>query len=215
MINLSSVYKSYGLNNRNLVLQDISLSIEHGEKVAIVGRSGSGKTTLLNIIGGLTTIDKGIYTFNKINVHELKTSGLCQFRRRNIGVILQNYALLYDRNVYENIEVALDHTQLSKDSKQDRIMNLLTVLDIDQYMYSNPVELSGGECQRVAIARALAKDPEILLADEPTGALDSKTEKGILNCLFTTCKTVIIATHNMEVANACDRIVNIRDGKLS
>jgi len=214
MICLSGVSKSYGSNRQNVVLQGIDLSIQEGERVAIVGRSGSGKTTLLNILGGLTTIDEGTYSFDGKLLDLSSVKETSAFRLRKVGIILQNYALLYDRDVYENVLLALDHTRLSRDEKDRKIIMHLGELGLDNYIHSNPVELSGGECQRVAIARALVKDPEVILADEPTGALDSKTEKVILEYLFTLCRTVIIATHNADVANQCQRIVHIHDGHL-
>ncbi len=214
MIELQQVCKSYGLNNQTNILNNVNLLIRRNEHVAIVGRSGSGKTTLLNILGGLTTIDSGIYLFDNIPLKLSNINQSSEFRRKKVGFVVQNYALLYDRTVYENVSLALDHALMSRDAKSKIIKSTLDELDIEQHMKKRPAELSGGECQRVAIARALVNDPEIILADEPTGALDSKTEDTILNYIFTLRKTVIIATHNPDVAAKCQRTIQIIDGTI-
>lgn len=214
MIQLKSVAKAYGKKHQFPVLRQIDLSVQTGEHVAIVGRSGSGKTTLLNILGGLCPFDSGTYTFNGQPVDLQREAAATAFRRTNIGFVLQNFALLFDRSVRENVLVGLDHYMMCRREKCQIVDLLLAAMDIQDLRDKNPADLSGGECQRVAIARTLAKDPPIILADEPTGALDAATEQRVLDYLFAQQRTIVLATHNPAVAARCHRIVRIEEGVL-
>ena len=213
-INLKKYYGSG--DNQVKALDGINLEAERGEFVAIVGTSGSGKSTLLHMLGGLDRPTSGqIYVDDK-DILELKNDALCIFRRRKIGFVFQSYNLVPVLNVYENIvlPIALDGNTVDK-AYVDRIIDILGLRD---KLLSLPSQLSGGQQQRVAIARALATKPAILLADEPTGNLDSKTSQDVLGLLKVTGEkfgqTIIMITHNEEIAQLADRIIRIEDGKI-
>ena len=213
-INLKEYYGSG--DNQVKALDGINLEAERGEFVAIVGTSGSGKSTLLHMLGGLDRPTSGqIYVDDK-DILELKNDALCIFRRRKIGFVFQSYNLVPVLNVYENIvlPIELDGNTVDK-AYVDRIIDILGLRD---KLLSLPSQLSGGQQQRVAIARALATKPAILLADEPTGNLDSKTSQDVLGLLKVTGEkfgqTIIMITHNEEIAQLADRIIRIEDGKI-
>ena len=213
-INLKKYYGSG--DNQVKALDGINLETERGEFVAIVGTSGSGKSTLLHMLGGLDRPTSGqIYVDDK-DILELKNAALCIFRRRKIGFVFQSYNLVPVLNVYENIvlPIELDGNTVDK-AYVDRIIDILGLRD---KLLSLPSQLSGGQQQRVAIARALATKPAILLADEPTGNLDSKTSQDVLALLKVTGEkfgqTIIMITHNEEIAQLADRIIRIEDGKI-
>ena len=213
-INLKKYYGSG--DNQVKALDGINLETERGEFVAIVGTSGSGKSTLLHMLGGLDRPTSGqIYVDDK-DILELKNDALCIFRRRKIGFVFQSYNLVPVINVYENIvlPIELDGNTVDK-AYVDRIIDILGLRD---KLLSLPSQLSGGQQQRVAIARALATKPAILLADEPTGNLDSKTSQDVLGLLKVTGEkfgqTIIMITHNEEIAQLADRIIRIEDGKI-
>ena len=213
-INLKKYYGSG--DNQVKALDGINLEAERGEFVAIVGTSGSGKSTLLHMLGGLDRPTSGqIYVDDK-DILELKNDALCIFRRRKIGFVFQSYNLVPVLNVYENIvlPIELDGNTVYK-AYVDRIIDILGLRD---KLLSLPSQLSGGQQQRVAIARALATKPAILLADEPTGNLDSKTSQDVLGLLKVTGEkfgqTIIMITHNEEIAQLADRIIRIEDGKI-
>ena len=188
-------------------LDGVSLEIEEGEFVAIVGASGSGKSTLLNMIGGLVKGKK---------IGQLNEEELTVFRRRNIGFVFQNYNLIPTLNVYENIvfPVELDGNDIDKDF----LNKIVTILGIDKKLENLPGNLSGGQQQRVAIARALITKPAIILADEPTGNLDTQSSLEVMGLLKQTsqrfCQTIVMITHNMNLAQMADRIIRIQDGKI-
>ncbi|MDF9825701.1 putative ABC transport system ATP-binding protein [Breznakia sp. PF5-3] len=195
-------------------LQGVDIEIEQGEFVAIVGTSGSGKTTLLNMIGGLDYSSKGSVTILDTDIETLKDKELTIFRRRNIGFVFQNYNLISTLNVYENIVLPL---QL--DGKQidvEFVDNIIDTLKLKEKIHTVPLNLSGGQQQRVAIARALVNKPAIILADEPTGNLDSKTSMEVIELLKMSAakyqQTIIVVTHSEEIAQLCDRIIRIEDG---
>ena len=213
-INLKKYYGSG--DNQVKALDGINLEAERGEFVAIVGTSGCGKSTLLHMLGGLDRPTSGqIYVDDK-DILELKNDALCIFRRRKIGFVFQSYNLVPVLNGYENIvlPIELDGNTVDK-AYVDRIIDILGLRD---KLLSLPSQLSGGQQQRVAIARALATKPAILLADEPTGNLDSKTSQDVLGLLKVTGEkfgqTIIMITHNEEIAQLADRIIRIEDGKI-
>ena len=193
------------------------LSVEHGEFVAIVGTSGSGKSTLLNMIGGLDVPTSGKVIVDGKDLSTLKDEQLTIFRRRKIGFIFQNYNLVPVLNVYENIvlPVELDGDQVDKNYMQE----VVRMLGLEDRLNNMPNNLSGGQQQRVAIARALVSKPAIVLADEPTGNLDSRTSSDVLGLLKVSSQkfhqTLVMITHNNEIAQLADRIVRIEDGKIS
>ena len=196
-------------------LKDVNLKASQGEFIAIVGTSGSGKSTLLNLIGGLDTPDSGSIFIRNYEVTKLGQKELTVFRRRNIGFIFQNYSLIPVLDVYDNVALPVNFDN-SKFFDHDFIGQLLKELKIREMRAEFPDELSGGQQQRVAIARALANKPAIILADEPTGNLDSKTTIDVMGLLKSCAKqyhqTVLMVTHNEHIAQACDRVIRIEDG---
>ena len=197
-------------------LDGVDISIEEGEFVALVGSSGSGKSTLLNMLGGLDTPTKGDVLIRGQSLKTMKRDEKTIFRRRNIGFVFQQFNLVPVLNVYENIvlPIELDGGKV----KEDFILQIIQVLGLDGRLDSLPNQLSGGQQQRVAIARALASAPAIILADEPTGNLDSKTSQDVLSLLKVTSQkfsqTIVMITHNEEIAQMADRIIRIEDGRI-
>ncbi|MDU1411973.1 MAG: ABC transporter ATP-binding protein [Clostridium sp.] len=216
-INLSGVYRQYN-KGENIIyaLNDVSLNIQGGEYVAIIGPSGSGKTTLLNIIGGIDKATKGEIIVNDTSITKLSSDKLAIFRRRNIGIVYQSYNLLPVLTARENI---LMPTWLDgKGLDMEYFNEIINTLGIKDRLEHYPSQLSGGQQQRVSIARALINKPSIILADEPTGNLDSENSKEIIELLRYSAKkfrqTLIIITHDLEVAGKADRIIKIKDGKI-
>lgn len=219
LIEFRNIKKVYGQGDAKVeALKGINLSIEKGEMIAIMGASGSGKSTLLNILGFLDKPTDGSYSLDGQPVDKLGDRILARNRNKFIGFVVQNFALIEDYTVFQNIKVPLDYTKISRKEKKQRIMSLLEKMNISDKKDKLPKELSGGQNQRVAIARALVNNPEIILADEPTGALDRKTGEEVIN-IFKEFnkegKTVIIITHDEKVANMCKRTIKIEDGELS
>lgn len=217
MLEAKNLTKIYGKGETEIkALDNINLSIKKGEFIGIVGTSGSGKSTLLNMLGGLDKPTNGKITIDKTNILNLKDEELTIFRRRKIGFIFQNYNLLSILNVYENIVLPIQLDGNSVDKKY--IDEVIKFLGLQNKLENLPNNLSGGQQQRVAIARALATKPAIILADEPTGNLDSKTSQDVLNLLKTTGEkfnqTIIMITHNEEIAQLTDRIIRIEDGRI-
>jgi putative ABC transport system ATP-binding protein len=213
-----NVKKYYGTPpNITKAIDGVTLSIEQGEFVAIVGSSGSGKSTLLHIMGGLDVPDSGSVTMKGKELSQMNDEQLTIFRRRNVGFVFQNYNLVPVLNTYENIVLpaALDGDTVDKAFLEE----VADILGLSEKLYRMPQELSGGQQQRVAIARALAAKPAIILADEPTGNLDSRTSSDVLGLLKRTSQifsqTMVMITHNNEIAQLADRIVRIEDGKIS
>ena len=217
ILKVENLTKTYG-SGENLVhaVDDVSFSVEKGEFVAIVGTSGSGKSTLLNMIGGLDVPTSGKVIVDGRELSTLKDEQLTIFRRRKIGFIFQNYNLVPVLNVYENIvlPVELDGNKVDKKFMKE----VVQMLGLEDKLNNMPNNLSGGQQQRVAIARALVSKPAIVLADEPTGNLDSKTSADVLGLLKTTSQkfhqTLVMITHNNEIAQLADRIIRIEDGKI-
>lgn len=214
-VNLKKYYGSG--ENQVKALDGVNLEVERGEFVAVVGTSGSGKSTLLHMLGGLDTPTSGEVYVDDKDIRKLKNDALCVFRRRKIGFVFQSYNLVSVLNVYENIvlPIELDGNTVDKEYV-DRVID---ILGLKERLKSLPSQLSGGQQQRVAIARALAAKPAILLADEPTGNLDSRTSQDVLGLLKVTGEkfgqTIIMITHNEEIAQLADRIIRIEDGRIS
>lgn len=212
-----NLIKIYGSGENEVhALDGVNFSVEKGEFVAIVGTSGSGKSTLLHILGGLDRPTSGNVAVDNRNIFSLKDEELTIFRRRKIGFVFQNYNLVPVLNVYENIVLPI---QLDgKEPDADYIKSIIETLGIENKLDNLPNNLSGGQQQRVAIARALASKPAIILADEPTGNLDSKTSQDVLGLLKVTsqkyAQTIVMITHNEEIAQLADRIIRIEDGKI-
>ncbi|MPQ31854.1 ABC transporter ATP-binding protein [Clostridium estertheticum] len=198
-------------------LNDVSIEVNEGEFVAIIGTSGSGKSTLLNMLGGLDKPTSGEIIISNKNINNMNDEELTIFRRRNIGFIFQNYNLVPILNVYENIvlPIELDGTKVDK----EYVDSVISTLGLKEKLNSMPNNLSGGQQQRVAIARALATKPSLILADEPTGNLDSKTSMDVIGLLKTTSKkfnqTMVMITHNEEIAQLANKIIRIEDGKVT
>jgi putative ABC transport system ATP-binding protein len=211
--NINKVYNSK--NNQVNALKDINLTIDKGELIAIVGPSGSGKSTLLNIIGTLDTVTDGEYLLRDEQVEKLNNYQLSKLRNKTFGFVVQHFALINDYTVSENIEIPLEYGRVKHSERKILINKVVEKLSLTDKINKNVKELSGGQCQRVAIARAIVNDPEIILADEPTGALDQKTGQDVMNIfknLNEEGKTVIIVTHDLRIANECNRIIKIEDG---
>lgn len=218
MLQTMDLKKYYGVKpNITKALDGVSLSVEKGEFVAIVGTSGSGKSTLMNMIGGLDVPTFGKVIVDGKDLSTLKDDQLTIFRRRKIGFIFQNYNLVPVLNVYENIVLPIE---LDGDTVDEKFMNeVICMLGLEDKLHNMPNNLSGGQQQRVAIARALVSKPAIVLADEPTGNLDSRTSSDVLNLLKITSQkfqqTLVMITHNNEIAQLADHIIRIEDGKIS
>lgn len=218
ILETTDLKKYYGTEqNMTKALDGVSLSVEQGEFVAIVGTSGSGKSTLLNMMGGLDTPTSGSVKVKEKELAKLSDEQLTIFRRRNIGFVFQNYNLVPILNVYENIvlPVELDGDTVDK-AFFDEVVSMLS---LEEKLDSMPNNLSGGQQQRVAIARALISKPAIVLADEPTGNLDSRTSNDVLGLLKATSskfqQTLVMITHNNEIAQLADRIIRIEDGRIT
>ncbi|MCI8381549.1 MAG: ABC transporter ATP-binding protein [Lachnospiraceae bacterium] len=217
ILSTTNLKKIYG-NGENAVhaLDGVTLSIEPGEFAAIVGTSGSGKSTLLHMLGGLDRPTSGTVTVDGKDIFSLKEEALTIFRRRKIGFVFQNYNLVPVLNVYENIVLPIQLDGNEPDSAY--IDNIIETLGLSEKLSNLPNNLSGGQQQRVAIARAIASKPAIILADEPTGNLDSKTSQDVLGLLKLTSQkfsqTIVMITHNEEIAQLADRIIRIEDGRI-
>ncbi|MGG7165292.1 ABC transporter ATP-binding protein [Clostridium ihumii] len=217
ILETKNLKKIYGSGETAVhALDGVNLSIENGEFISIVGTSGSGKSTLLHMLGGLDRPTSGDVIVDGKNIFSLKDEELTIFRRRKIGFVFQNYNLVPTLNVYENIVLPIGLDGNTPDKKYiDRIIN---ILGLESKLKNMPNNLSGGQQQRVAIARALASKPAIILADEPTGNLDSKTSQDVLSLLKVTSEkfkqTIVMITHNEEIAQLADRIIHIEDGQI-
>lgn len=212
--NLRKIYGSG--ENEVHALDGVSLGVEKGEFVAVVGTSGSGKSTLLHMLGGLDRPTSGKVIVDGKEIFTLKDEALTIFRRRKIGFVFQNYNLVPVLNVYENIVLPVQLDGVSPD--KDYVASIIETLGLESKLNNLPNNLSGGQQQRVAIARALSTKPAIILADEPTGNLDSKTSQDVLGLLKVTgqkfSQTIVMITHNEEIAQLADRIIRIEDGKI-
>lgn len=219
MIKLENINKTYRTGKTVFqALKNINLSIEKGEFIAILGKSGSGKTTLLNIIGLLDSFEEGKYILNKTDVSSLSENKKASYRNNKIGVVLQDYSLINHKKVMFNVMLPLYFDKrCSYFHMKKRAMEMLNIMGIADQAEKKAINLSGGQRQRAAIARAMINEPDIILADEPTGALDSKTAGEIMDIFAELNKkgvTVIIVTHDTDVAKRCGRIIEIMDGRI-
>ncbi|MDU1936223.1 MAG: ABC transporter ATP-binding protein [Clostridium sp.] len=217
MISLKNIIKDYGEGSgKTTALKGVNLEIKKGEMVAIMGPSGSGKTTLLNILGLLDVQTSGEYILDGKVVKGIKADSLAKLRNKKIGFIFQNFNLLYEYDIVYNVSIPLTYSNNTKDMRS-RCIKMLKMVGLKDHINKKPDELSGGQKQRVAIARALINEPEIILADEPTGALDKKTGEDILELIRDINKegkTIIIVTHDKSISDKCDRVINIIDGQV-
>lgn len=219
MIVLKDINKSYDLmDNEVIALKNINLHINKGEFVSIIGKSGSGKSTLLNVLGMLDTWNSGDYILDGENVSKLKTHQLAKIRNSKIGFIYQNFNLLQKLSALENVALPLMYSGKGTKDAFEIAYNYLNLVGLSEKSHNKPTQLSGGQQQRVAIARALVNNPKILLADEPTGALDSKTSGEIIKLIKKIWKeqelTIILVTHDIGLANESNKIINVSDGKI-
>ena len=214
----NKLHKSYKMGDSSLhVLKGINLHVEKGEMVAIMGSSGSGKSTLLNIIGILDELDSGEYTLDGIEIKDLTEKKAAQYRNKFLGFVFQSFNLINFKNALENVALPLYYQGLKRKERQEKAMFHLEKVGLADWSTHLPNELSGGQKQRVAIARALAAEPKLLLADEPTGALDSATSQDImqfLQQLNDEGKTILIVTHEEDISLMCKRIVRLKDGVI-
>ena len=219
IIQMENIGKDYVVGEETVhALQEINLSIDKNEYVAIMGPSGSGKSTLMNILGCLDTPTDGKYTLNGKAVSEMTDDELAEARNKEIGFVFQNFNLLSRSNTLHNCELPLIYAGMSKRTRLDKAAAALDAVGLKERMMHRPNELSGGQRQRVAIARALVNDPSIVLADEPTGNLDSKTGEeimGLLEKLYKKGNTIILVTHEHDIAAHANRIVHILDGRIA
>jgi len=220
MIELRGIVKKYFLNEPNelTVLKNINIDIEEGSFVSIVGQSGSGKSTLMNILGALDRPTEGEYRLNGVSIATMDDNELSEVRNRQIGFVFQTFNLIPRITALANVELPLFYMGVKRNERRERAERLLKLVEMEDRMTHLPNELSGGQKQRVAIARSLANDPDIILADEPTGALDSQTGRLVMD-IFTRIneeekRTVLLITHNTQLAAMTERIITLHDGEI-
>ena len=218
MLELKSLHKSYKMGSNYLhVLKGINFKVNEGELVAIMGSSGSGKSTLLNILGMLDSADKGSYFLDKIEIKNLDETKAAKYRNEFLGFVFQSFNLINYKNAVENVALPLYYRGISRKKRQTEALNFLQKVGLSNWSTHLPSELSGGQKQRVAIARALVSNPKVLLADEPTGALDSKTSNEVMSIIQkinNEGKTILVVTHEEEIAKMCKRVVKLKDGLI-
>ena len=216
MIILKNLHKSYKMGSSSLhVLKGINLNIEDGELVAIMGSSGSGKSTLLNIIGMLDNYDSGSYKLDNVPIKDLDETKAAKYRNKFLGFVFQSFNLINYKTALENIALPLYYQGISRNERQKVAQEYLKKVGLADWAEHLPSELSGGQKQRIAIARALASQPKVLLADEPTGALDSTTSEEVMDLIKqinNEGKTILVVTHEQDIANMCKRIITLKDG---
>jgi len=218
MIELRDITKTYKRGTEELhILKSISLSVEKGDFVAIIGPSGSGKSTLMNTIGLLDVPTSGSYTLDGVATERMSDNQLAELRNQKIGFIFQQFNLLPRLTAMENVELPMIYAGIGKKERKERALSMLGLLGMDQRGHHKPSELSGGQQQRVAIARALAISPSLILADEPTGALDSRTGEEVLELILQLNEqgnTIVLITHDHHIADNAKRVVSLRDGLI-
>ena len=218
LLELKNIYKNYIQGTMEVpVLKDINLCVEEGEYVAIMGPSGSGKSTLMNIIGCIDKPTSGTYLLDDVEIEKCKDKELSEVRNQKIGFVFQNFNLLPRQSALDNVALPLQYAKVPIKKRKQKAKEMLEMVDLADRVSVKPTQLSGGQKQRVAIARAMVADPKILLADEPTGALDSKSGLQVMELFDTLHKqgvTIIMITHSDEIASYADRVVKIIDGEL-
>lgn len=218
MIEISNLHKSYKMGSNSLhVLKGINLNIKEGELVSIMGSSGSGKSTLLNILGMLDEADEGSYVLDGVPIKNLNEKKAAQYRNKFLGFIFQSFNLISYKSALDNVALPLYYQGLPRNERMDRAHSYLEKVGLSDWAGHLPNELSGGQKQRVAIARALASDPKVLLADEPTGALDTKTSYEVMDLIQEINddgRTILVVTHEHDIAQMTKRIVNLKDGVI-
>jgi len=218
MIHIQDLHKSYQMGSSSLhVLKGINLQIDEGELVAIMGSSGSGKSTLLNILGMLDSGDSGSYTLDNTLIKNLDETKAAKYRNKFLGFVFQSFNLINYKNAIENVALPLYYQGFSRKDRLKKALDYLEKVGLKNWATHLPNELSGGQKQRVAIARSLVTKPKVLLADEPTGALDSKTSKEVMQLIQkinNEGKTILVVTHETDIANMCKRIVHLKDGVI-
>jgi putative ABC transport system ATP-binding protein len=218
MIKIDKLHKSYEMGSSSLhVLKGIDFNVEAGELVAIMGSSGSGKSTLLNILGMLDNADDGTYDLDEMRIENLDEKTAAEYRNKFLGFIFQSFNLINYKSALENVALPLYYQGLKRKDRQKIALEYLDKVGLKNWSTHLPSELSGGQKQRVAIARALASNPKVLLADEPTGALDSKTSMevmALIQKINNEGKTILVVTHEHDIAMMCKRVVNLKDGVI-
>lgn len=216
LLKLDKIKKTYGTKKKTQALNGFNLRVTKGEMIAVMGKSGSGKSTVLNIISGIDRLESGKYVFDGKDMSTVNGDRLTVFRRDNMGFVLQHFALIETESVFDNISLTLRLRRMPKGKIKEKVGFLTKELGIEKLLHKYPKELSGGEAQRVAIARAIINQPKLILADEPTGALDEETGQkimGVFKQLHKKGNTLIIVTHDPVVAGMCERTIKIKDGK--
>jgi putative ABC transport system ATP-binding protein len=218
MIEIKDLHKSYKMGKNSLhVLKGINFNVEEGELVAIMGSSGSGKSTLLNILGMLDELDEGSYTLDGVPIKDLNETKAANYRNKFLGFVFQSFNLINYKNAMENVALPLYYQKVGRKERQEKALKYLDQVGLKEWATHLPSELSGGQKQRVAIARAMAAEPKVLLADEPTGALDSKTSYEVMDLIQKINdkgNTILIVTHEPDIAAMCKRIVHLKDGVI-
>ena len=218
MINIKNLHKSYNMGSNSLhVLKGINFSVNEGELVAIMGSSGSGKSTLLNIIGMLDNYDKGSYELDKILIKDLDETKAANYRNKFLGFVFQSFNLINYKSAVDNVILPLYYQGIKRKEREKKALDYLDSVGLKNWASHLPSELSGGQKQRVAIARAMVSKPKVLLADEPTGALDSNTSAEVMSLIQkinNSGKTILVVTHEEDIAKMCKRIVKLKDGVI-
>ena len=216
MIQIKNLHKSYKMGKNSLhVLKGINFNVEEGELVAIMGSSGSGKSTLLNILGMLDSLDSGEYILDNVPIKDLNETKAARYRNKFLGFVFQSFNLINYKSALENVALPLYYQKVPRKERQEKALKYLEQVGLKEWATHLPSELSGGQKQRVAIARAMAAEPKVLLADEPTGALDSTTSYEVMDLIQKINdqgNTILIVTHEPDIAAMCKRIVHLKDG---